>query len=82
MARADAGLAEEDRSAGRLPLDENGAEADHRRGQQEAGQAAGEIQAALEHAVEETVDRQLFDPQDRHAAHGLQPQAGDEDLEH
>ena len=78
MAGADAGLAEEDGTAGRLAFDQRGEDGDQRNGYDESDERAEEVDGALERAVEEPADGELLDAEDVVAVPGTAFGAGGE----
>lgn len=81
VAGADASLAEEDGTVGRLAFDERGGEKDDGSGKEEAEDRAGDVDGAFEGAGEKAVDGERFDAEDGNAADGLQPQTAQENVE-
>ena len=81
MAGADAGLAEENRTVGRLAFDEGGGDENDGGGKNEADERAGYIDGAFQGAGEEPVDGERVDSEDGDASDGLQAEAAEKDIE-
>ena len=82
MPGPDARLAEEYRGAGGLALDQNGQHGQNRRRDRESDRGSEQVNTTLECAVEELVDHEFVDAEHGDPPDGLQPETGDEDLEH
>jgi hypothetical protein len=77
---ADAGLAEEDGTAGRFAFDEGGEDEDERGGGEEADGGAEKVDGAFEGAVEEAVDGEFVDAEDGDVADGLEAETAEENV--
>ncbi len=81
VAGSNAGLSEKHRSGRRFAFDQRREHGHHGQREQESHARAGEVQQALEPAVEETRDRQLFHAEHWDAPNGLQAEAAEKNVE-